>query len=67
MKEGVKEWRRAGGRDHLLGGGVERGRGLVQQQDGGLLDDGARDGDALLLPARELPAAQAYLEKEGGG
>ena len=33
---------------------VERTRGLVAQQHVGLLGDGARDGDALLLAARQL-------------
>ena len=38
---------------------IERARGLVQQQDGRILEDGARDGDALLLPARQPRAAFA--------
>ena len=40
---------------------VQRARRLVQQQNGGVLDDGAGDGDALLLPARELQAALACI------
>ena len=40
---------------HLLGGGgVERAGGLVGQEQERLVDDGARDRDALLLSAREL-------------
>ena len=35
---------------------VQRGGGLVGQQDGGMLQKTPRDGDALLLPARQ-PAA----------
>ena len=38
---------------------IERAGGLVQQQDGRVLEDGARDGDALLLPARQPRAAFA--------
>jgi len=38
---------------------VERRRRLVEQQDGRLAHDGARDGDPLLLAARERAAAQA--------
>ena len=30
------------------------GRGLVEEEDGGVLDDGARDGQALLLAARQV-------------
>mmetsp|Transcript_11059 Transcript_11059/g.36307 ORF Transcript_11059/g.36307 Transcript_11059/m.36307 type:complete len:223 (+) Transcript_11059:39-707(+) len=46
---------------HPLARRVERRRRLVEQQDRRLLDDGARDGDALLLAARQLAAAQAHL------
>mmetsp|Transcript_5775 Transcript_5775/g.18397 ORF Transcript_5775/g.18397 Transcript_5775/m.18397 type:complete len:222 (-) Transcript_5775:1594-2259(-) len=46
---------------HPLAGRVERRGGLVQQQHRRLLDDGARDGHALLLPARELAAALTHL------
>jgi len=45
----------------LLARVVERAGRLVEQHDARLLDDGPRDGDALLLPARELAAAQAHL------
>mmetsp|Transcript_24391 Transcript_24391/g.78331 ORF Transcript_24391/g.78331 Transcript_24391/m.78331 type:complete len:206 (+) Transcript_24391:183-800(+) len=40
---------------------VEGARRFVKQHDGGLAHEGARDRDALLLPARQLPAAQAHL------
>eukprot|EP00967_Tisochrysis_lutea_P020802 scaffold23608_cov24-Tisochrysis_lutea.AAC.3 len=50
--------RREGGALH------DRRGGLVEQQDGGLLDDGACNGDALLLAARELAAAQPDLGVE---
>lgn len=33
---------------------VERGRRLVQQQDGGVGDAGARDGDALFLTPGQI-------------
>lgn len=43
---------------HLgLGAGVESRGGLVQQQDGRPPDESARNGNALLLPARKLCAA----------
>jgi hypothetical protein len=35
--------------------------GLVQQQEARVLQNGARDGDALLLAARQLDAALANL------
>src|SRR5439155_19090385 len=34
--------------------GIEVGQGLVEQQNGGSENDGARHGDALLLAARQL-------------
>ena len=40
---------------------VERGRRLVEHQDRRVLQDHARDRDALTLPARELHAALADL------
>jgi hypothetical protein len=40
--------------DFLAALGVEVAGGLVGQQHGGLGDDGARNGHALLLPAREF-------------
>ena len=45
---------------HLaLGFGVERRRRLVEQDDRRLLQEGARDGDALALAARQLGALLA--------
>ena len=46
--------------DLPLGVAVERAGGLVEQQDRRRLEDRARDGDALLLAARELQAALAH-------
>ena len=46
--------------DLLLGVAVERARGLVEDQDRRPLEDGAGDGDALLLAAGELEAALAH-------
>ena len=40
--------------DLPLGLGVEGGGGLVEQQDGGVLQHGARDRQALALAARQL-------------
>ena len=53
--------------DERLGLGVERRRGLVQDQDVRVLEQGARDGDALLLPAGQLRAAAADLGFEAVG
>ena len=47
--------------DLLLGVAVERRGRLVEQQDRRPLEDGPRDGDALLLAAGELQAALADL------
>ena len=48
--------------DDLLGVlGVEVAGRFVREQDGGLLDDGARDGDALLLTAGEFVREAARL------
>jgi hypothetical protein len=47
------------GLDLLLGAGVERAGRLVEDQDARVLEDGARDRDALLLAARELQPALA--------
>ena len=49
------------GLHHLLTLVVQRARRLVQQQHSGLGDDGAGDGDALLLPARELATSLAHI------
>jgi hypothetical protein len=43
----------------LLGLGVERGGGLVEDQDLRVAQHRARDGDALALAAGELPAELA--------
>ena len=45
--------------DFLLGVGVERRGRLVEHQDRRVLQDGAGDGDALLLAAGEFQAALA--------
>ncbi len=45
--------------DFLLGVAVERGGRLVEQQDRRAFQDGARDGDALLLAAGQFQAALA--------
>jgi len=45
--------------DEGLGFGVERARGLVEYEDAGVGEDGARDGEALALTAGELDAALA--------
>ena len=42
--------------DVALGGRVGLGGGLVQDEDGGVLEVGARQGDALTLPSGEEPA-----------
>src|SRR5690606_20377514 len=41
--------------------GVEAGRGLVDEQDVGVLQEGAGDADALALPAGELVGALVEL------
>ena len=45
---------------------VERARRLVGEDDAGGADEGTRDGDALLLPARQLrrPMAPAVVEAD---
>ena len=47
--------------DRRLGFVVDGAGGLVQDQDARVADDGARQGDALALPAGELLAALADL------
>src|SRR5262249_21279842 len=44
----------------LFGGGIERGGRLVEDQDPRILEDRARNRDALLLSARELQPALAH-------
>jgi hypothetical protein len=46
--------------DFALGAGVERAGRFVEQQDRRVLQDGARDRDALLLAARQLQPALAH-------
>jgi hypothetical protein len=41
------------GLDYLLGFGVEGRGGFVEEEDLGVPEEGARDGDTLLLPAGE--------------
>ena len=45
--------------DRLFGLAVERGGRLIQQQDRRVLQEGARNGDPLPLPAGDLDAAIA--------
>ena len=45
--------------DGALRLGVQRARRLVEEEDPGVLEDGPRDGHALLLPAGELDAPLA--------
>lgn len=47
--------------DELLGLGVEGRRGLVEQQQARVADQGPRDRQALLLPARQEHAPEADL------
>ena len=46
--------------DHELALGVEVGGGLVEDQDGRILEERARDGEALALAAAEPHAALAH-------
>ena len=56
----MRETSLQGALDFPLGAGVQRAGGLVQQQDRRVLEDGAGDGDALLLAARQFQAALAH-------
>ena len=47
--------------DDALRLGVEGGRGLVQEEDGGVPDERPRDGDPLLLAPRQLRALRPDL------
>ena len=47
--------------DLVLLGGVDRGRGVVEDQDPGVGEDGPGDGDALALSARQRVAPLADL------
>ena len=53
--------------DRLLGFAVERGGGFIEQQDRRVLQEGARDGDALPLSAGQLDAAVADLVASPSG
>ena len=57
------------GVDLLLGRGVDRRRGVVEDQDPGVGDDGPGQGDALALPAgqREPPLADHGVVAVGQG
>ena len=46
---------------HLLVVRVEGGRGLIQQQDLGVPDEGAGDGDPLLLSSHQLSPLSANV------
>lgn len=48
--------RKQAAEDLLLRAGVQRRRGFVAQQDGGVLEESTGEGDALLLPAAQLQA-----------
>ena len=50
--------------DLLAGGGVQVARGLVGQQDGGLVDERARDRHALPLAAGELRWAVVHAQSQ---
>ena len=52
----------------IAGFGVEVAGGFVGEDDGGLVDEGAGDGDALALTAGELVGlvVHAGLEADGG-
>jgi hypothetical protein len=52
--------------DRELDLAVERRRGLVEDQDGSVFQDDARQGDALALAARELDAALADVRLVAG-
>jgi len=54
--------------DGVTGGGVEITGGFIGEKDGGLVDEGAGDGGALKLSARELVGAVvgAIGEMDGG-
>lgn len=46
---------------HVLRQGVQAGGGLVEDDNGRVLEDGPGDGYALLLAARQLQPALAHL------
>jgi hypothetical protein len=47
------------GLDHALALGIEGGGGFVEEEDGGVLQQGAGDGEALLLSAGKFAALVA--------
>jgi hypothetical protein len=49
---------------HPLALAVKRAGGLVEEKDGRIADDCPCDGDALLLPPRELPARGSDIRVE---
>src|SRR5688500_7471005 len=53
--------------DELLGLGVDRGGGLVEDQDARVEGQGAGEGEELLLPHREPGAALAHRRGEAAG
>lgn len=48
--------------DAFLGLGVEGAGGLVEEEDGGVLDNGSGDGNPLLLASRELHSPFSHLQ-----
>ena len=50
-----------------FGGGIERGCGFIQNQDGWVLEEDPGDGHALLLPAGQLDATLADYGVEAIG
>lgn len=53
--------------DFMFGSWIHCGGGIVEQKNGGIEEDGARDGDPLFLAARKADAglAQDSLVSEG--
>jgi hypothetical protein len=53
-----------GGLDLLRGDGVQRGRGLVQEDDGRVLEEHPGQGDALLLSAGQMGSGRLETLRE---
>ena len=53
--------------DGILVGGVESARGLVEDEDLGIAQEGAGEGQALAFAAAETDAAVAYFGIEAAG
>ena len=63
--------------DGLFAGGVQGARGLIEDEQVGIAQEGARQGDALALSARQLhapfahqgvePVGEAFYKVEGEG